>query len=49
MWDLVQQDGEGGDGTDRWTNQEGRSDRQAVGKIVCEVSGQVQVARHLDV
>lgn len=49
VWDLVQQDGEGGDGADCWTHQERRSYRQAVSKVVREVSCQVQVAGHLDV
>lgn len=47
--DLMQQDGEGGDGADRRTNQEGRSDRQAVSEVMREVGCQVQVPGHLDV
>ena len=49
VWDLVQQDGEGGDGADCWTDQERRSYRQAVSEIMREVSCQVQVTGHLDV
>lgn len=47
--DLVQQDGEGGDGAHSWTHQEGGADRQTVGEVVREVGRQVQVTRHLDV
>lgn len=47
--DLVQQDGDGGDGTNCRTDQERRSDGQAVRKIMCEVGCQVQVTRHFDV
>lgn len=49
MWDLVQQDGEGGYRADRRTNQEGRPHGQAIGKIMDDVRCQVQVTRHLDV
>lgn len=49
MWDLMQQDGEGGDGANCWTNQERRSHCQAISKIMDEVSCQVQVTWHLDV
>lgn len=49
VWDLVQQDGEGGDGADCWTHQERRSYRQAVSKVMREVRCQVQVTRNLDV
>lgn len=49
MWDLVQQDGECGDGTHCWTNQEGRTDCQTISEIMGEVSCQVQVTGHLDV
>lgn len=46
---LVQQDGEGGDGAHGGAHQEGRPHGQAVGEVVDEVGGQVEVARHLDV
>lgn len=49
MWDLVEQDGEGGDGADGGAHQEGRPHGQAVGEVVDEVRCQVEVARHLDV
>ncbi|KAF3834198.1 hypothetical protein F7725_025402 [Dissostichus mawsoni] len=47
MWDLVQQDGEGGDGAHRRTDQERRSDGQAVSEVMCEVSCKVQCPHKL--
>lgn len=45
---LVKQNGQRGDDADAVAGQVGRADRQAVGEVVCEISGQVQVAGHFD-